>query len=96
MKITKEKSKTMLFIFTTKYQFNTRFKINNQILKTVKETRLLGTVITSYLKWDRYANDIVKRAYTRMEIKRKLKSFEALYKDLKHIYIVYVRSLLEH
>ena len=95
MMINQAKSKTMLFNFTTKYQFNTRLKINNQILETVKETRLLGTVITSDLKWDRNTNDIVKRAYTRMDIIRKLKNFEAPYKDLKHIYIVYVRSLLE-
>ena len=95
MKINQDKSKTMLFNFTTKYQFNTRLKINNEILETVKETRLLGTVITNDLKWDSNTNDIVKRAYKRMEILRKLKKFQAPHNDLKHIYIVYVRSLLE-
>ena len=61
----------------------------------MNETRLLGTVITSDLKWDRNTNDIVKRAYKRIEIIRKLKHFEDPHMDLKHLYIVYVRSLLE-
>ena len=61
----------------------------------MSETRLLGTVLTNDLKWEKNTNDIVKRAYKRMEILRKLKKIQAPHNDLKHIYIVYVRSLLE-
>ena len=63
MKINQTKSKTMVFNFTTNYQFSTRLKIDNDILETVKETRLLGTIITDDLKWEKNSNDIVKRAY---------------------------------
>ena len=94
MKINQTKSKTMVFNSTTKYQFSTRLKIDNEILETGKETRLLGTIITDDLKWGKNTNDIVKRAYKRMEILRKLKGFQAPHADFKQICIVYIRSLL--
>ena len=53
MKINQSKTKTMIFNFTNNYQFNTRLKINNEILETVEETKLLGTIITSDLTWDK-------------------------------------------
>ena len=36
-----------------KYQFNTRLKVNGDIKQTVKETELLGTILTDDLKWDK-------------------------------------------
>ena len=48
MKINSAKTKSMVFNFTNNYQFGTRLKIDNQIIKTISETKLLGT---SDLKW---------------------------------------------
>ena len=59
------------------------------------ETKLLGTYITSDLKWDLNTNNLVKKAYSRMEILRKLSSFSAPEKDMKQIYMTYIRSLCE-
>ena len=42
----------MIFNYTKNLQFNTRLKVNNVTLNTVNETKLLGTYITSDLKWD--------------------------------------------
>ena len=73
----------MLFYVTNKYKFSTRLNSFNEILETLSETRLLGTVITNDLKWDRNTNYIVKRDYKRMDILRRLKKFQAPH--LNHI-----------
>ena len=66
-----------------------------QTLDRVQETKLLGTIITQDLKWDRNTDYIVKRANMRLEILRRISSFGASWNDLKTIYISYIRSILE-
>ena len=95
MKINQTETKSMIFNFTTKYQFNTRLKLEEFFLETIDETKLLGTIITNNLKWDRNTEHIVKKAYARMEILRNLSSFQAPETDMKQVYIAYIRSLLE-
>ena len=51
--------------------------------------------MTSDLKWDLNTNSIVKRAYARMELIRKLSGFGAPLSDLKIVYITFIRSLCE-
>ena len=46
----------MVFNYTHNYQFTTRLNLNNEILETVKETKLLGTIITDDLKWGKILN----------------------------------------
>ena len=95
MKLNSKKTKTMLFNFTYNYQFRTRLTVDNEVLETVDNTKLLGTVISSDLKWDLNTNRIVKRAYAKMELVRKLSGFGAPTSDLKIIYVTFVRSQLE-
>ena len=95
MKINTTKTKTMVFNFTNKYQFGTRLKLGDEQLETVTETKLLGTILTNDLKWDQNTNNIVKRAYARMELLRKLSGFGAPTKDLKSVYITFIRSVCE-
>ena len=64
-------------------------------METVQETKLLGTVISNDLKWTKNTHNIVKRANARMQLLRKISNFGASYDDLKNIYILYIRSLLE-
>ena len=68
MLINDQKTKYMVFNFTTKYQFSTRLSIENQILEEVSETKLLSTIWTNDLKWDKNTEKIVKRANARMQI----------------------------
>ena len=75
----------MIFNYTKNLQFNTRLKVNNVTLNTVNETKLLGTYITSDLKWDTNIF-LVKKANSSLELLRKLSTFKASIKDLK-IYI---------
>ena len=94
MKINENKTKTMIFNFTNNYQFSTRLKLNNLILKTVEETKLLGTIVTNDLKWDKNTNQLVKKGYARMDLLRKLSSFNAPLSDLFLVYTVFIRSIL--
>ena len=85
----------MLFNFTHKYQFQTRLQLNSETLETVSETRLLGTSISSDLRWDKNTQHIVKRVYFRMELLRKLSGFGAPKGDLKTVYLTFIRSICE-
>ena len=86
MKIYSTKTKTMLFNFTHNYQFRTRLKLGNELLETVTQTKLLGTILTSDLRWDKNTNNIVKKAYARMQLLWKLSGFGAPISDLKIVY----------
>ena len=95
MLINENKTKNMVFNFTKKYQSCSRLKINNQNIETLKKTKLLGTIITDDLRWEENTKYLVKRANTRMEILRRISSFSPSDEDMKTIYILFVRSLLE-
>ena len=95
MLINKKKSKSMIFNFSRNYQFSTRLKLEGEILETVEETKLLGTIVSNDLKWEKNTDNIVKKANKRMELLRKISSFGASWDELKNIYLLYIRSLLE-
>ena len=50
MVINEKKTKTMLFNFTSNYQFTTRLLLKNEPVEVIDSTRLLGTIISN----DRY------------------------------------------
>ena len=60
-----------------------------------QETKLLGTVITEKLTWDRNTEEITKKAYKRMQLLHVAANFTASKKDLKDIYFTFIRSVLE-
>ena len=95
MLINEKKTKSLIFNFTEKYQFSTRLLLNNEILEVLESTKLLGTIISNDLSWDLNTLNIVKKANARMELVRKVASFGASEDDLKNIYFLFVRSLLE-
>ena len=53
MKLNEKKTQNILFNFTNKYQFATRLQLSNQNLETVNDTKLLGTIISNDLKWNK-------------------------------------------
>ena len=95
MLVNDKKTKTIIFNYTDKYQFTTRLSINDKPIEVINSTRLLGTIITNDLKWDENTANIVKKANARMELLRKVASFGTNMEELKNIYFLFVRSLLE-
>ena len=84
----------MLFNFTKKYQFTTNLCLDKNI-EIVNQTKLLGTIISSDLKWDANTHEIVKKAFARMQILHKIAQYKPKKEDMTHIYKMYIRSLLE-
>ena len=61
----------------------------------INSTKLLGTIITSDLRWEKNTENLVQKSNSRMEILRKIASFGASKEDMKNIYFLFVRSQLE-
>ena len=95
MKLNAKKSNFMIFNFTDNHQFATRLYLEQTLLENVSETKLLGTIVSSDLKWSKNTEMLVKKAYQRMQILHKLKSFNVADQDLVIIYTLYIRSILE-
>ena len=95
MKLNPIKSKYMIINFCTNYQFRTRLVVNNSLLEQVHETRLLGLIIQDDLSWNSNTKSLVRKAYSRMIILRKLIEFEVKTQDMITIYILFIRSIIE-
>ena len=70
-------------------------KLESESIETVKEIKLLGTHITSDLRWNKNTSEIIKSAYQRMQILTRAVKFTTNRNDLRSIYISYIRSILE-
>ena len=53
MKVNEKKSKSIIFNFTKNVQFSSRLLLNGVKLETVQDTKLLGTIISNDLKWNK-------------------------------------------
>ena len=95
MKLNTDKSNYMVFSRSEK-EFATRLCINGETLNRVEETKLVGVWLTTWLDWDKNTREICKKAYARMTMVTKLKYAGVPEVDLLHIYILYIRSLLEY
>ena len=87
--------KTIIFNFTDNFKFTTRLKIKYDKIEVIESAKLLGTIISNDLKWDLYTSSIVKKVNARMELLRRVASFNPPEEDLKEIYILFIRSILE-
>jgi exonuclease III len=95
MILNQKKTKSMIFNFSKQYPFTTRLELNGENIEVIKKTRLLGTIVTEDLKWEENTALLVKQGNARMQLLKKVASFTKNKKDLKEIYILFVRSILE-
>ena len=95
MKLNVKKTKNMLFNFSKKHQFSTNLTLMNEEIEMVKETRLLGTIITDQITWNRITEELTKKAYKRMQLLNAAAAFTSKMKDLKDIYLTFIRSIVE-
>ena len=86
MELNENKTKMMVFNFTKKHQFSTRLALNGKTIDTVKEFKLLGTILTNDLKWNKNTKHLIKRAYGRIELLRKMSEFTQSKEDRLHVY----------
>ena len=95
MVLNENKTKCMIFNRSKKYQFTTDLKLKGEKLNIVDETKLLGTLITSDLKWIKNTEMIVKNANSKMRMLQVAAKFIKNKQDLLHIYKTFIRSRLE-
>ena len=95
MKLNKDKSNYMVFS-RSETEFATRLTLDGDTIDRIEETKLVGVWLTTWLDWDKNSREICRKAYARMTMITKLKYVGVPVEDLIHIYILYVRSLLEY
>ena len=87
MKLNERKTKNMIFNFSKNKQFITKMKVNNTDLEVVKESKILGTILTNDLSWNKNTLDLVKKGFKRMQLLYKAASFTNSRQDLKSKYL---------
>ena len=95
MKLNPKKCKNIIFNFSRNNQFATSIKIDDQEIETVDEAKLLGTYVTSDLKWDKNTEEIIKDCNKRLRLLHAASKLTRKLSHLKHIYNTFVRSRLE-
>jgi hypothetical protein len=95
MRLNVDKTKNIIFNFSRNNQFSTDIKLDGKVIETVTETKLLGTLITNNLSWNKNTDKIVKESNKRMSFLHKVAKFTKNKRDLKRVYILQVRSKLE-
>ena len=95
MELNRQKSKAMIFNFTNSHQFTSQVKIESENIEIIKQTKLLGVIVSDSLSWDSNTMQLIKRANSRMRLLHKLVEFGVAVPDLVNIYVLYVRSILE-
>ena len=97
LKMKEKKSNLMKFNFSRSYDFPPELTVrgfDNQ-LEIVSETKLLGVMVTSDLKWAANTEYICKRAYKKMWSLRRLKVLDVEPLTILDVYRKEIRSVLE-
>ena len=95
MIINKRKTKAILFNRARNYDFMPHLTIEgSEPLDVVEEIKLLGVVISSDLKWRSNTTSMVKKAFTRLWILRRLKLLSASSDELLDVYQKQVRCIV--
>ena len=71
------------------------FQLNEKNLEIVDNMKILGTIITDKLNWDKNCNNIISKVNNRMLLIKKMHKFGATREELTHLWITYCRSVLE-
>ena len=95
MKINFQKTKLMIFNNSKNFDFMPHLCVEDSEIEVVEESKLLGLIIRSDLKWTSNTDFIVKKAFHKLWILRRLKQLGTSLVNLVDIYIKRVRSVLE-
>ena len=90
-----KKTQNIIFNYSKNFQFSTDLKLDGDVIETVSETKLLGTIITNDLNWNKNTQSIVRQSNKRMSFLHKASRFTNNSNDLKKIYMLQVRSKLD-
>ena len=95
MRINTKKTKMMLFNQSRSVDFQPDISIEEDAIELMEETKLLGVVITSDLKWRKNTEYLSARGYSRLWMIKRLKKLNCPIEELLDTYIKQVRSIME-
>ena len=83
----------MIINFTNNYQFATRLSLNNTNIEVVDQMKILGTIITDKLKWDKNCDYLISQVNKRMLLLKGVLLFGANQEEMVHLWILYCRLI---
>ena len=96
MKINESKSQVMIFNKSRNYDFPPELSFkNNEFLECVKETKLLGIVLSSSLSWESNTRAVYVKAMSKMWLLRRMKNLQLEKEIIVDYYLKEIRSLTE-
>ena len=96
MIINQKKTHIMNFNFRTSLNFTPVMKFgDSEPLEIVEETKILGIMVSDSLRWDSHVNYMLKKAYKKVWLLRRLKLLKLDSDILLDFYCKEVRSVLE-
>ena len=95
MKLNYRKTKVMVFNPCKSQVFRPKFSMEGNNLEVVEETKLLGLIVRSDMKWNSNTDNMVKKASKRLWLLRRLKYLGASRRDLLEVYSKQIRCILE-
>ena len=95
MELNEKKSNAMIFNFSKNHQFTTNLRLKNKNLGIINETKLLGLILTSDLRWDKNVDYLVKDANRRMVMLHAASKFVNDRRILTQLYYTHIRCRLE-
>ena len=95
MKINHLKTKLMCFNPCKSIQFSTEVTLDDNTLEVVTETKLLGLILRSDLKWSSNTTNMVRNANKCLWLLRRLRNLGTPTTDLVQVYTRQIRSKLE-
>ena len=95
MKLNTKKSHIMLFSRSKKKDFQTEVYVNGSLLDVHDEAKILGTYITSDLKWKRNTQYIQSKCMKKVWMLRRIRELGGSQDDLLQVYIRQIRCLTE-
>ena len=96
MVLNPRKTSAIIFNRSTDKQFAVELTVKGEKIQTVSETKLLGTIITSDLKWDKNTEKLIKESNQRLRLLHRCAKFTDRTQDLLQVYKTFVRSKLEY
>ena len=96
MRINPKKTKLILFNPSKNTDFIPEFKLSNENIEIVEETKLLGLVVSNDMSWASNTQNMVARCSKKLWMLRRLKNLGASIDDLVDVYSKQIRSILEY
>ena len=92
MVINQNKTKAMIFNFTTNDQFTTRLSLKRENIEVVDQMKILGTIVKNDLSWNDYCQNLIKKVNARIQLLRSILSFGASQEEMVHLCSVLEQS----